>query len=26
MQGELHLENRRSGGFEARLTLPLVVA
>jgi signal transduction histidine kinase len=26
MQGELHLENRRSGGFEARLTLPLIVA
>jgi len=26
MQGELHLENRRAGGFEARLTLPLVVA
>jgi signal transduction histidine kinase len=26
MQGELHLENRRTGGFEARLTLPLVVA
>ncbi|MDH6170767.1 signal transduction histidine kinase [Variovorax boronicumulans] len=26
MQGELHLENRLSGGFEARLTLPLVVA
>ncbi|MDM0033642.1 ATP-binding protein [Variovorax sp. J22P271] len=26
MQGELQLRNRRSGGFEARLTLPLVVA
>lgn len=26
MQGELLLQNRRSGGFEARLTLPLVVA
>jgi signal transduction histidine kinase len=24
MRGELHLENRRSGGLEARLTLPLV--
>lgn len=26
MQGELHLENRSSGGLEARLTLPLAVA
>lgn len=26
MQGELQLQNRRSGGLEARLTLPLVVA
>ena len=26
MQGELQLQNRSSGGMEARLTLPLVVA
>ncbi len=26
MRGELQLENRRTGGLEARLTLPLVVA
>jgi signal transduction histidine kinase len=26
MRGELQLENRRNGGLEARLTLPLAVA